>query len=305
MIVKDPVCGMMIDPTTAFTTREHMGHTFYFCSASCAEKFDADTHKYAMAGSATTGFNPTLQMTSIEFPILGLKKGSDVSALQNALETISGVHTATVNAVTGIALVEYAPQGVKLPMLVAAVKSAGLHVGGAQTRIGIQNLRCASCIGFIEDELRATPGVLNASVNIGTQEATINYLPEKTVLAQLNTAIETWGYKTRPAASQEPVDQQQVEHEKEYRRLISRFWFAAIISIPVLITAYAKFFPVVRDWSMKTLRLAWAGTALLTIPVLLWSGSDFFTGAWAALKHRSGVRYVVFCLCILLIRIDL
>jgi Cu+-exporting ATPase len=287
MTVKDPVCGMEIDPTTAFTTREHMGQTFYFCSASCAEQFDADPHKYAMTGSATTGFNPSLPLASIELPILGLKKGSDVSALQNGLGAVSGVRTATVNAASGIARVEYDPQAVTLPILTAAVKSAGGRVGGAQTRIGIQNLRCASCVQFIEDELRSTPGVLNASVNVGTQEATIDYLPEKTVLAQLNTAVETWGYKTRPAASQEPVDQQQAEHEKEYRRLINRFWFAAIISIPVLITAYSQFFPIVRDWSMGTLRLAWAGTALLTLPVLFWSGSDFFTGAWAALKHRS------------------
>ncbi|MBP1608443.1 MAG: copper-translocating P-type ATPase, partial [Acidobacteria bacterium] len=49
MNIKDPVFGMEIDPATAFTTREHMGQTFYFCSASCAEQFDADPHKYAMA----------------------------------------------------------------------------------------------------------------------------------------------------------------------------------------------------------------------------------------------------------------
>lgn len=58
MNIKDPVCGMEIDPATAFSTREHMGQTFYFCPASCAEKFDADPHKYPMTGSATTGFNP-------------------------------------------------------------------------------------------------------------------------------------------------------------------------------------------------------------------------------------------------------
>ena len=30
---------------------------------------------------------------------------------------------------------------------------------------------------------------------------------------------------------------------------MSKFWFAAIISIPVLITAYPKFIPIVRDWT--------------------------------------------------------
>jgi Cu+-exporting ATPase len=45
-LVTDPVCGMSIDPETAFATRVHDGVTFYFCSAVCAEKFDADPHRY-------------------------------------------------------------------------------------------------------------------------------------------------------------------------------------------------------------------------------------------------------------------
>jgi Cu+-exporting ATPase len=252
-----------------------------------AEQFDADPHKFAMAGSATTGFNPALPLARIELPIVGLKKGSEVSTLQKALDSVAGVRSAIVNAVLAIAQVEYDPQLVTLPMLTAAVKATGWRVGGAQTRLGIQNLRCASCVQFIEAELRATPGVLSASVNVGTQEATVEYLPEKTALAQLSAAIESWGYKTRPALSEEPVDQQQAAHEKEYRRLMSHFWFAAIISLPVLITAYPKYPPIVQDWSMETLRLSWFGAALLTLPVLFWSGNDFFTGAWAALKHRS------------------
>ena len=287
MTVKDPVCGMEIDPKSAFTTREHMGQTFHFCSASCAEKFDADPHKYAMAGSTTTGFNPSLPLASIELPILGLKKGSKVSSMQNALLAVTGVQAAIVNPASGIAKVEYDPQVVTLPVLTAAVQSAGGRVGGAQTRIGIQNLRCASCVQFIEGELRATPGVLNASVNVGTQEATIDYLPEKTILAQLNAAIETWGYKPRPAASDEPVDKQEQAHDREYHRLMNKFWFAAAISLPVMATAYYQFIPFLSGLSMDTMRLLWGMTAVLTLPVMFWSGSDFFSGAWAALKHRS------------------
>jgi P-type Cu+ transporter len=45
-MVNDPVCGMMIDPKTAFATREHAGKTFYFCSKDCTDKFDADPHRY-------------------------------------------------------------------------------------------------------------------------------------------------------------------------------------------------------------------------------------------------------------------
>ncbi|HEX9090250.1 MAG TPA: HAD-IC family P-type ATPase, partial [Anaerolineales bacterium] len=287
MKVKDPVCGMEIDTNNAYATREHMGQKYYFDSTSCVEKFDADPHKYAMAGSSTTGFNPNLPLERIELPVVGLKNGREVRGLQNALKAINGVKSASVNPSSGVSVIEYDPQVVTLPILSSTVKSAGFSVGGAQTRIGIQNLRCTSCVKFIEDELRATPGVLDANVNVGTQEATVNYLPEKTILGQLNTAIETWGYKTRPAASEQPVDKQQIEDEKEYRRLMSHFWLAAIISIPVMIIAYAKYLPIVRDWSTETLRLAWGASALLTLPVLFWSGIDFFTGAWAALKHRA------------------
>ena len=44
--VKDPVCGMTIDPTTAAATREHEGITYYFCNPGCADKFDQDTARY-------------------------------------------------------------------------------------------------------------------------------------------------------------------------------------------------------------------------------------------------------------------
>jgi Cu+-exporting ATPase len=287
---------MEIDPQSAFATREHMGQMYYFCSESCMDQFDADPHKFAqadkplrisLAGSATTGFNPSLELTRLAFPVIGLKKNGSRKALEDTLCNIPGVKDANANISTGIVNIEYDDKVVTTETLFQAVKSAGYRVGGAQTRIGIQNLRCASCVGFIENELLSTSGVINASVNIATQEATIDYLPEKASLDQMHAAITTWGYKTRPAASEEPADQQQAEHEKEFRRLMRKFWFATLISIPVLLTAYPQYVPIVRGWNMATLRLAWGIAAIITLPVLFWSGSDFFTGAWAALKHRS------------------
>ncbi len=289
MLVKDPVCGMNIEPEAAFATRSHQGHTFYFCSKDCVDRFDADPLPFTSAGSATTGFNAALPFSRIELPVQELKgqNRANPAAIRSALLAAPGVQAAVVNPEIGIAQIDYDPQTASTADLANTLLTAGFHVGGAQARVGIQNLRCASCVGFIEDELRRTLGVLSASVNVGTQEATVTYLPEKANLAQLRAAIESWGYATRPAASDEPVDTQQAEHAREYARLMRKFWFAALVSVPVVITAYPKFIPFVRDWTMGTLRLAWLGTALLTLLVLLWSGSDFFTGAWAALKHRS------------------
>ncbi len=46
-MVKDPVCGMQIDPKNAAATSEYKGETYYFCSDSCKKKFDLDPAHFA------------------------------------------------------------------------------------------------------------------------------------------------------------------------------------------------------------------------------------------------------------------
>ncbi|MCR4524417.1 MULTISPECIES: heavy metal translocating P-type ATPase [Bosea] len=45
--VKDPVCGMTVDPATAKHRAAHAGQTYFFCSAGCQNKFEADPAAYA------------------------------------------------------------------------------------------------------------------------------------------------------------------------------------------------------------------------------------------------------------------
>jgi YHS domain-containing protein len=45
--VKDPVCGMTIDPASAKGKIEHKGKTYYFCSDDCKAKFAKDPAQYA------------------------------------------------------------------------------------------------------------------------------------------------------------------------------------------------------------------------------------------------------------------
>ena len=44
--MKDPVCGMNVNPATAKHHLEHAGKSVYFCCAPCAEKFKANPEKY-------------------------------------------------------------------------------------------------------------------------------------------------------------------------------------------------------------------------------------------------------------------
>jgi Cu+-exporting ATPase len=47
MTERDPVCGMMVDPKKTKFISQHDGSTFYFCSASCRQKFESDPQAYA------------------------------------------------------------------------------------------------------------------------------------------------------------------------------------------------------------------------------------------------------------------
>jgi Cu+-exporting ATPase len=44
--VRDPVCGMTVDPATSKHRFDHHGQTFHFCSAGCRTKFAADPLRY-------------------------------------------------------------------------------------------------------------------------------------------------------------------------------------------------------------------------------------------------------------------
>lgn len=49
--VKDPVCGMEIDPTDAVAHETHDGHDIYFCSTGCHQTFLKDPHRFGHPGA--------------------------------------------------------------------------------------------------------------------------------------------------------------------------------------------------------------------------------------------------------------
>jgi Cu+-exporting ATPase len=52
--VRDPVCGMTVDPMAACHRAEHAGDTYHFCSNGCRERFVADPARYLTPRSAPT-----------------------------------------------------------------------------------------------------------------------------------------------------------------------------------------------------------------------------------------------------------
>jgi len=54
-MVKDPVCGMDVDPKTAAGKSEYQGQTYYFCSSGCKKSFDKEPEKYVKAAGQAGG----------------------------------------------------------------------------------------------------------------------------------------------------------------------------------------------------------------------------------------------------------
>ena len=92
-------------------------------------------------------------------------------------------------------------------------------------------------------------------------------------------------------AAERPGDAvEAAEAELEYRALMRKWWFAAAVGVPTMILSYPWIFPVLEDWLPRDsdrLRLVWALMGIAALAVLAYSGSQFFTGAYRALRHRQ------------------
>ena len=95
-LIKDPVCGMAVDPATAKHRRAHGGQTYYFCCQHCAEKFDAAPENFLQApgrsaGLVMLGAKPMAARTSDEpYPAAPAKRGYVCPMCPEVRESNSG-----------------------------------------------------------------------------------------------------------------------------------------------------------------------------------------------------------------------
>ena len=45
--IKDPVCGMMVEPGSAAAQATYQGQTYYFCSEQCRQQFEQSPERFA------------------------------------------------------------------------------------------------------------------------------------------------------------------------------------------------------------------------------------------------------------------
>jgi len=149
-----------------------------------------------------------------------------------------------------------------------------LPTGPAGVTLALTGMHCASCVTTIEKALASVPGVSEASVNLGTARADVrgaNLDP-----ARLVGAVRASGYDASPADAATP-DEEDARGRRELADLLRRTLVAAALTIPVAVLSMADvMFP-----GRNLVLLA------LTLPVYLWAGAPFLSGAVRTLRHRT------------------
>ena len=125
---------------------------------------------------------------------------SCVGRVERALRQVPGVLRADIHLGQELALVDVAP-GTTLQALVAAVERAGYAVPLQTHTFAVDGMTCASCVGRVERALHQVPGVLEASVNLATEQTSVRAVTSTSV-ATLRAAVERAGYAiaARPGA---------------------------------------------------------------------------------------------------------
>lgn len=68
-VATDPVCGMVVDPRATPQRATEGGRTFYFCSAGCQQKFEADPPRYLSPERAKEPVEPVPEGTVYTCPM--------------------------------------------------------------------------------------------------------------------------------------------------------------------------------------------------------------------------------------------
>ncbi|MGI6566196.1 MAG: heavy metal translocating P-type ATPase [Limnochordia bacterium] len=172
-------------------------------------------------------------------------------------------------------------------------KAAGANGQLQQATLKISGMSCAACVSRVERGLRAVPGVEECVVNLTTEKAVITYDSSAAQVADLKQAVEQMGYQASDMASQEEVDSEKAEREREIRRQRNLFIFSAVLSIPLLLTMLVHL--RITDRLPSILHNHWFQLILAT-PVQFIAGWQFYRDSYYTLRSGSANMSVLVAL---------
>jgi len=214
-----------------------------------------------------------------EIRISGMHCATCAASIEESLTQIPDVVKAQVNFGTDTAHVEFNPAKVSLGTLEKAVNDAGYTVVNREVTLKIGGMMCATCVETIETVLRALPGVIAASVNLGTENAYVTYNPTVSDIPDFKAAIEDAGYQFLGIAGEVSEEAEHAARASDLHEKFLRFVIGFAVSIPLMIAMYVPLF-----LSMQGLAYL---EFIIATPVFAYVAYPIFRAADTALRNRS------------------
>ena len=249
----------------------------------------------------------------IVLPIEGMSCASCARTVQEALGSAGGVTSAAVNYATGKAAVDYDDTQTQIAELIQTVRAAGYDCGKAAVSFIVEDLHYAPSVAPLEQALRRVPGVIRTVANQATEIVTVDYIPGATTAADLERAVQGAGFRVaEPIAAEDPLERERLARQREVRTLGWKFALAAAVTVVsmigsmllmghdgdgslkqvdllgrVLMPVAARLQEALGAWGAVDARWIETALALLELPVVVWSGRQFYAGAWSGFRHRT------------------
>ncbi|MFQ5798047.1 MAG: heavy metal translocating P-type ATPase [Bacteroidota bacterium] len=299
-MVRDPVCGMMVEESDAAAVSQYGGDMVYFCSETCKERYDANPLKYVEGKSsvivdrehstssitlpAAAGEVVAKKRVELILPIQGMTCASCVAHVEKALKSVNGVSQANVNLATEQAKVHLATEMNDVGRLVAAVQNTGYDVSTETLILPIDGMTCASCVNHVEQALKRVEGVIEVSVNLATERAKVTFISGMASMSDFRRAVSEAGYQLLQTPAEESIEGEMAVDEAELKMRQARFRMgvAWVFTVPIIAWMFMEMFFGILWPSATAYNL---GLILLASPVLFWVGRRTFSSGLSAVGH--------------------
>ncbi|MBS4223091.1 heavy metal translocating P-type ATPase [Lederbergia citrea] len=220
-----------------------------------------------------------------QFQITGMTCAACSNRIEKGLNKMEGVKNANVNLALEKATVQFDGTVMKPEDIQKKIKDLGYDVVTEKTELILTGMTCAACSTRIEKGLNKMDGVIQASVNLALEKATVEYNPSTVSQKDLTNKVEALGYGAivkSEGDEKETIDYRLQEIQNQKRK----FTLSLILSIPLLWTMVAHFSFTSFLYVPQGLMNPWVQMALAT-PVQFYIGRQFYVGAYKALRNKS------------------
>lgn len=215
----------------------------------------------------------------------GMTCASCALKIENQLNKLPGVKQATVNFNLENAFIEYNPNMTGFEKFNAAIEDIGYKSNLARIELQIDSLKSEEDARAIQNILAGQAGIHEIYVNFTAQVANVEFNPEEIEPKRIKQHIKRLGFEATERVS--AIDTEQMEREKEVRRQKIKYFFALILTIPIATVNILLHFNVFSSFSANAIFFIKVLLFALTIPVIFYSGTQFFIGAYRALRNKT------------------